>query len=117
VIPLVIALGAAVGAPARYLTERAVRARYPAALPWGTLLVNVVASFVLGLVAGAAVPATQLALVGTGFCGALSTFSTFSFETDQLVRTGRWSTAVLYVALSVLLGLAAVSAGWTLGGG
>lgn len=113
-IALVVALGAAVGAPARYLIERALRARHPSAFPWATLLVNVVASFVLGVVAAAVVPASELGLVGTGFCGALSTFSTFSFQIEQLARSGRPALAVSYVVASVVLGLAAVSAGWAI---
>lgn len=72
---LLIAIGAAIGAPARYLTDRAVQTRHDSVFPWGTLTVNVVGSFVLGLFAAAAagdvVGPRVLAGVGTGFCGAL----------------------------------------------
>ena len=85
-IALLVALGAAVGAPARYLTDRAVQRAHDTLFPWGTLSVNVAASLVLGVLAGAGahLPASTMALVGTGFCGSLSTFSTFGYETTRL---------------------------------
>jgi CrcB protein len=115
---LLVLLGGAIGAPARYLTDVVVQSRHTSVLPWGTLSVNVVGSFVLGLVAGlasGAAPSWVLTLVGTGFCGALTTFSTFSYETVRLAEAGRWRPAMLNVALSLLLGLAAVAVGWQLG--
>ena len=114
---LVVAGGAAVGAPLRYLTDRAVQARHESAFPLGTLTVNVVASLVLGLATGlASLSATGLALVGTGFCGALSTYSTYSYETVRLAEDGRWRLATAYVAVSVALGLGAASLGLWVGG-
>ena len=84
---LFVALGAIFGAPARYLVDRAVRARHDTTFPWGTLTVNVTASLVLGLLVGAGshVSAAVDTLVGVGFCGALSTYSTFAYENQQLV--------------------------------
>lgn len=77
---LLVALGAAVGAPLRYLTDKAVQSRHDTAFPWGTFTANIVACLVLGLVTGAVVAGATgtgvQALVGTGFCGALSTYST-----------------------------------------
>lgn len=112
-----VALGAAVGAPLRYLTDRAVQSRHTRAFPWGTFTVNVVASFVLGLVVAAAAvfgPGTQ-ALVGTGFCGALSTYSTFGYEAFALTGRGQRRVALGYVGASVLAGLGAATAGFLLG--
>ena len=79
-----VALGAALGAPARYLLDRAVQTRHDSVFPFGTLLVNVIGSLLLGFLA--ALPATGpvMAIAGTGFCGALSTYSTFSYETLRL---------------------------------
>ncbi|MGY1602050.1 fluoride efflux transporter CrcB [Geodermatophilus sp. SYSU D00815] len=112
-----VGLGAVVGAPARHLADRWVRRRLGGALPWGTLAVNVVASFVLGVLAGAAdavSPALALGL-GTGFCGALSTYSTFSHDTVRLVETGAWVRGLANVVVSLLAGLGAVVLGWAAG--
>ncbi len=114
-IALLVGLGAALGAPARYLADRVLRARYGGRFPWATLAVNVVASFVLGVVAGASASPEIAALVATGFCGALSTFSTFSYEVLALTQQGRLRHSAGYVALSVTVALGAVSLGWLLG--
>jgi CrcB protein len=113
---LLVALGAAVGAPLRYLADRAVTARlggaHPiGALPLGTFLVNVAGSFVLGAVGSAG---SVGALVGTGFCGALTTYSTFSYETVRLASDGRTPLALLNAFGSIVVGVAAAAAGWAL---
>jgi len=110
---LLVLLGGAVGAPARYLVDRWLTARLPGPFPWGTFAVNVVGSFGLGLMAAAA-PGWLLSLGGVGFCGALTTFSTFSFETVELVEHGRPVTAVANVGASLVVGLAAATLGWWL---
>ncbi|MET8543786.1 fluoride efflux transporter CrcB [Kitasatospora sp. NPDC004799] len=112
---LLVVVGAVVGAPLRYLTDRAVQSRHDSVFPWGTFTVNVVGCLVLGLVtgavaAGAASSEVQL-LLGTGLCGALTTYSTFSYETLRLAETGAKRYALANVAGSVLAGLAAVYAG------
>ena len=116
---LLVVLGGLVGAPARYLTDLVVQSRHSSQLPWGTLTVNVVGSLVLGVAAGLSaaghVPLWVLTLVGTGFCGALTTFSTFSFETFRLLDERLWVTAAVNVAASVAAGLAAVALGFWLG--
>jgi CrcB protein len=114
VIALWVAVGAAVGAPARYLTDRAIQTRHRTAVPWGTFTVNVVASLVLGVVTGLAghLSAGLAALVGSGFCGALSTYSTFGFETMRLAQTGRSRLALGYVAGSIAVGLTVAALGW-----
>ena len=113
--PLLIALGAAVGAPLRYLTDRFIQSRHRSPIPWGTLAVNGAASFILGIVVGASASSEVTALVATGFCGALSTYSTFSYETMRLGQTGQRPWALGYVALSLILGIAAASVGWLVG--
>jgi CrcB protein len=111
-----VALGAAVGAPGRYLTDRWVQARHDSVFPWGTLTVNVVASAVLGFVAGAARVGPAVAeLLGTGFCGALSTYSTFSYETLRLLQTRAAGYALLNVGVALVAGLGAAVLGWTAG--
>ncbi|MGN6608315.1 MAG: fluoride efflux transporter FluC [Jatrophihabitans sp.] len=111
-IVLLVGLGAVVGAPTRYLTDRAVQRRFGSARPWGTFVVNAVACFVLGLVVGIAPSGRWVALVGTGFCGALSTWSTFALETVQL---GRSRPAVANVVGSVVAGVGLAALGWLLG--
>jgi len=110
---VLVALGAAVGAPLRYLVDRAVGARN---FPWGTFVVNVVGSFLLGLLAGGARHASGpvLALAGTGFCGALTTYSTFGYETVRLFQDGAKPLAVLNALGSVAAGLAAALLGASL---
>jgi fluoride exporter len=117
VIVLWVAAGAAIGAPARYLTDRAVQSRHSSGFPWGTFTVNVVGSFVLGLVTAAAatVGPTVTAIVGTGFCGALTTYSTFSFETLALLENRARFEGVANVVGSILVGLAAAVLGWVTG--
>ncbi|MFE2106423.1 fluoride efflux transporter CrcB [Kitasatospora sp. NPDC059463] len=112
---LLVVAGALVGAPVRYLTDRAVQSRHDSVFPWGTFVVNVSGCLVLGLVtgavaAGAASSHVQL-LLGTGLCGALTTYSTFSYETLRLAVGGAGRYALANVAGSVAAGLAAVYAG------
>ncbi|MFF0554482.1 fluoride efflux transporter CrcB [Streptomyces sp. NPDC020472] len=104
---LLVVAGAAVGAPLRYLTDRAVQARHDSVFPWGTFTVNVVGSFVLGLLTGVASAQAQL-LLGTGLCGALTTYSTFSYETFRLYENGAKGYAVLNATGSLAAGLGAV---------
>ncbi|MFJ6696960.1 fluoride efflux transporter CrcB [Streptomyces sp. NPDC091272] len=117
---LLVLIGGAVGAPLRYLTDRAVQARHPSAFPWGTCTVNAAGSLVLGVVtgavaSGAATSSVQL-LVGTGLCGALTTYSTFSYETLRLAESGQRFLAGANAAVSVLVALGAVTLGLALGG-
>jgi CrcB protein len=121
---LLVVGGAALGAPARYaadvLVHRAVGRRWPdARFPYGTLTVNVAGSFVLGLVAALVAdgsPAWWLTLAGTGFCGALTTFSSFGYQTVALLASdGGVERAAANVGVSLVLGFAACSVGWFLG--
>ncbi|MCX4584052.1 fluoride efflux transporter CrcB [Streptomyces sp. NBC_01481] len=112
---LLVALGAAIGAPLRFLTDRAVQTRHDSVFPWGTFAVNVVGCLVLGVLtgavtAGAASSHVQLFL-GTGLCGALTTYSTFSYETLRLVEDGAKFYAAVNVIAGVVAGLGAVFAG------
>jgi CrcB protein len=116
VTAVLVVLGAAVGAPLRYLVDLAVQARHDSVFPWGTLAVNVAGSLLLGFLAGLPASDGVLALAGTGFCGALTTYSTFSYETLRLVQDGARLYAALNVLASVAAGLAAAFAGWSLAG-
>lgn len=111
---LLVAAGAMAGAPLRYLTDRFVQARHDSVFPWGTFTVNVVGCLVLGVLTGAADTSTRL-LLGTGLCGALTTYSTFSYETLRLAEDGARGYAVFNVVASVVCGLGAAFAGVALG--
>ena len=111
---LLVLLGGAVGAPTRYLADVAVQRLHRTSFPWGTWAVNMVGSFVLGVVAAGASTWMET-LVGTGFCGALTTFSTFGYETVRLSEGGETSTAAANVVGSLVVGLLAAALGWWLG--
>lgn len=102
-----VAVGAAVGAPARYLLDRAVQSRHDSVFPFGTLLVNVIGSLLLGVLIALPADGTAMAVVGAGFCGALSTYSTFSYETLRLLQDRARLLAALNIGLSLVAGLGA----------
>jgi CrcB protein len=114
VTPLLVAAGALAGAPLRLLATRlaARSGRDPAV---GTLAVNVVGAAVLGVLLGlSAVPAWAVALVGTGFCGTLTTFSTLGVDVVRLVEERAVARAAAYLAATLVLGLGAAAAGYLL---
>ncbi|MFG2352407.1 fluoride efflux transporter CrcB [Streptomyces sp. NPDC048521] len=114
---LLVVAGAMVGAPLRYLADRAVQARYDSVFPWGTFAVNVTGCLILGLLTGAASAGPHLQLLlGTGLCGALTTYSTFSYETLRLTEAGSGLYAAVNVVASVVAGLVAAFAGVSLAG-
>lgn len=115
VTPLLIAVGALLGAPARYLTDRALQARHTTGFPWGTMTVNIAASMLLGLLTGASQSEDMTALIGTGFCGALSTYSTFSYETMRLVQEGARFHAIVNVGVSLIAGIGGAALGYSIG--
>ncbi|WP_246091053.1 fluoride efflux transporter CrcB, partial [Nonomuraea deserti] len=113
---LLIVLGAAAGAPLRYLVDRAVQARHDTVFPWGTLTVNVAGSALLGFLAALPAGDGVMALAGTGFCGALTTYSTFGYETVRLLEEGARFHAVANALVGVLAGLGAAYCGVALAG-
>lgn len=114
--PLLVALGAAIGAPTRYFTDRFLQARRASDFPWGTFVVNALGSLILGGIVGAGVTGGIAAVVGTGFCGALTTYSTFSFETVRLLQARSLGLAALNVVGSLAVSLGAASLGYIVGG-
>lgn len=117
---LLIGLGGFAGAIARYALDGAVADRVAGAFPWGTLVVNVSGSFLLGLLfvltaERAILPADFRGPVLIGFIGAYTTFSTYMLESLALAESGAMALALANVLGSIALGLLAVSAGVILG--
>jgi fluoride exporter len=118
VTALMVALGALVGAPLRLLAERLAVARRGRGSVLGTLTVNVLGSAVLGVLLGLrSVSPTVVALVGTGFCGTLTTFSTYGNDVVRLVEERALGRALGYLVATLVLGLAAAAAGYLLARG
>jgi CrcB protein len=116
---LLVFLGGTIGAPVRYLLDRAVQRRHESVFPWGTLTVNLVGCLVLGLLTGAArsLPADMVVFAGTGICGAFTTFSTFGYETTRMLEEGSLREAGLNASVSLFAGVLAAAAGYALGVG
>jgi CrcB protein len=113
---LVVGIGAAVGANARYLLTIWATERFGTTLPYGTLLANLIGCIAIGIVLALAASHLPLSepwrlLIVTGLLGGFTTFSSFSYETYALVRLGRLVSAGLYAGGSVLLGLIGVVLG------
>ena len=114
--PLLVVVGALVGAPLRLLADRLAVAWWGHGTVLGTLGVNVVGSGVLGVVLGlAGTPDRVAALVGTGFCGTLTTFSTFGYDVVRLLEERAAARALGYAAATLVLGLGAAAGGYALG--
>ncbi|GAA4070493.1 CrcB family protein [Actinomadura miaoliensis] len=111
---LLVALGAAVGAPLRYLADRFVQARHDGVFPWGTFTVNITGSALLGFLAALPAGHGTMTLAGTGLCGALTTYSTLGYETLRLAEDGARTYAVLNAAASIAAGLGAAYCGMAL---
>ena len=109
---------AAVGAPSRYVLDGWIQDRTRGAFPWGTFTVNVSGCLLLGVLTGLGLyhelDATTRTVLGTGGLGAYTTFSTFTFETVRLAEEGALDEAFRNAAASLLVGLAAASAGLAL---
>jgi CrcB protein len=117
---VLIAIGGAAGAVARYVIDSALSQRMFASFPWGTLVVNLSGSLVLGLLFALTVergvlPAATRAPLMIGFLGAYTTFSTLMLESWRLVEDGAFGLAAVNVVGSSVLGLAAVFIGLTAG--
>jgi fluoride exporter len=106
-----VVIGAALGAPARYVADLLLQGRHDSVFPWGTYAVNVAGCALLGFLAALPARAGLMAFAGTGFCGALTTYSTFGYETVRLAQGGARTLAVLNVAGSILAGLGAAYCG------
>ena len=111
-----VALFGALGAVARFRVDAAVSGRVGGDFPAGILVVNLTGAFALGVLLGAAVPDRAAFLLGTGFMGGYTTFSTWMVETQRLGEDAELGLAGAYLLGSMLAGLAATGAGWALAG-
>lgn len=119
-----VGIGSAMGGIARYWMSLAVAALTGPSFPWGTILINILGSFIIGLfgtltgVDGKlSVPSDARIFVMTGLCGGFTTFSAFSLQTLDLAHDGKWLGAAANVALSVVLCLGAVTLGYFVASG
>jgi CrcB protein len=115
---LAVAIAGALGAPARFLVERAISSRTGRRFPWGTLAVNITGSLALGFVTGLALyhglESTPKVVVGTGFIGAYTTFSAYAYETVDVAEATSARLAATYAIVSVAVGVAAATLGLVL---
>jgi CrcB protein len=118
VIVLAIMVGGAFGALARYVVDIAVSTRFGRAFPYGTLVINVTGSALLGFLTGLVLhhgfAELPMAVLGPGFCGGYTTFSTYSLDTVQLAERGAAKAAAVNVAANLFLGVAAAALGLAL---
>lgn len=121
-VAIAVLIGGAIGSLVRLLVGAAIQQRAGLAFPLGTFVINVTGSFLLGFIMRFALDTTAVtpvvrALLTTGFCGGYTTFSTFSYETVDLMRQGFYARAGAYVTSSVVLGLGGAFAGFALAHG
>jgi CrcB protein len=119
---VLIAVGGALGSMSRYACSRAVALSYGETFPWGTIVVNIAGSFIIGFMAGISGPDSRLIVspnvrnfIMVGFCGGYTTFSSFSLQTLQLIQNGDVAEAFGNVLLSVAACMAAVAVGYMAG--
>jgi fluoride exporter len=110
-----MALVGGVGAVARFQIDERVQEHVAGEFPFGTLVVNVSGSFVLGLLTGAGVTGDALFVLGTGFLGSFTTFSTWMLESERLGEEGDERLGLVNLGISFVAGLAAAALGWAIG--
>ncbi|MUM17650.1 fluoride efflux transporter CrcB [Mycobacterium sp. CBMA271] len=116
---IVVILAGALGAVVRFVVDSAIKQRRTSRFPWTTLLINVSGSALIGMLAGLVIfhdaSPGLLAILGTGFCGGYTTFSTASVESVRLIEQRRWSLALYNTFGALLASIAACAAGLALG--
>lgn len=109
---LLIGTGGFIGSVSRYLLTKYVSLQWPASFPLGTFSINILGCLVIGVVMGfsfhSSLSTQTRLLLATGFCGGFTTFSTYSLEIFELYERGQSGLGFLYMAVSVITGLAAV---------
>ncbi|WGM19219.1 fluoride efflux transporter CrcB [Paenarthrobacter sp. OM7] len=112
---ILLALAGGLGAAVRFVVDGFVRARLKTAFPWGTVIINISGSLLLGFLAGLVMrgqaPESLMLILGTGFLGGYTTFSTASLETIRLVQSGRTALAVINGLGTMAVSVVAAAAG------
>jgi len=106
---LLVGAGGCVGSIARFLSQQFIARYYPSSFPWGTLVVNILGCFLIGIIYALSEKGSLLSpewrlLLATGFCGGFTTFSSFAYENIVLLRDGELFYTFLYVAASIVIG-------------
>jgi CrcB protein len=112
---MLVGIGGFFGAMSRYGMSKWVNQRFTSVFPYGTLVVNLIGAFLLGLIIGHGWTSSWELLFGTGFMGAFTTFSTFKLETIQLHVKKEWNVLVAYLAISYTAGILLAFLGMVLG--
>ena len=110
-----VIVGSSLGGAARFLSQEFVQKNFPSFIPLSTLSVNIVGSFIIGIIYALAEkskisPEVRI-LIATGFCGGFTTFSSFAFENVKLMQDGEFFNTALYILLSLVIGFIAVYLG------
>ena len=118
-VGILVGLAAAVGAAGRYLLDQLIQHQHDQTFPWGTFIINVSGSLLLGLITALAehhgLAKTPTTVIGVGLLGGYTTWSTYMWESLALAETGALAEAAGNVAGSLVIGLAAAAAGFGLG--
>ena len=113
---LLVFVGGGFGSMLRYGVNKAVSAQHDSSFPWGTFVANVVGGFLIGVILTYIEQEKGLSrewtlLLATGFCGGFTTFSSFAYENNMLVKSGDYATFFLYTSLSIIVGFMATFGG------
>ncbi|MGG0188209.1 fluoride efflux transporter CrcB [Bacillus rhizoplanae] len=112
---LLVSIGGFFGAITRFFISTVAKEKYGNAFPYGTFFINIIGSFLLGMLNGAEVAKMWILLCGTGFMGAFTTFSTYQLEMVQLIHTREGQKALLYFVMSYAIGIGSAFVGFYIG--
>lgn len=112
-----VGIGGSIGSLCRYGVARWAGDRFKGVFPWGTLMVNAVGAFLLGVLQESSAAPLWMLFCGTGILGGLTTFSTWMMETFRLLEEGEYASAFLNVFCSLGVGMVLFTLGYCLGGG
>lgn len=109
---IIVGIGGFIGSSLRYLFSK-IPIKENFTLPINTLLINIIGSFIIGIIVTVAFRNTNLnpkvtLLIKTGFCGGFTTFSTFALESYDLINNGKWNVALVYMCLSIIFSILAI---------